>query len=188
MFTLAAWLSRCFPNWLFSQMLLKPSQPGEAVHLLPSDLAILMGAQTGDHHYSFFVAVVISMTTTLGGDILGKYRGRSVLSLLCKLSMEPDTCVRKTESSFSARIQRSPGRQVRPRHDAGLGDIGWYQRYAVGRFLLADAAGCTLWVGSYLGLGWLFHKQVDKIIAALGLYGRGAAADHFGAALPLLCL
>jgi hypothetical protein len=44
----------------------------------------------------------------------------------------------------------------------------------LGRFLIADTAGCTLWAAAYLGLGWLFHKQVDKIIASLGLYGRGA--------------
>ncbi len=142
-------------------------------------LFLLMGAQAGDHHYSFFLSVMISMTTTLFGDILwyhiGKYRGRSVLSLLCKLSIEPDTCVRKTESSFSTRGSDAlliakfvPGMTLVSVTLAGISGMPF------GRFLLADAAGCTLWVGSYLGLGWLFHKQVDKIIAALGLYGRGA--------------
>jgi membrane protein DedA with SNARE-associated domain len=147
---------------------------------IPVDpLFLLMGAQAGDHRYSFFASLVIAMVPTLLGDILwyhiGKYRGQSVLSLLCRLSLEPDTCVRKTESSFSARGSNAllfakfvPGMTLVSVTLAGI------SRMPFGRFLLADAAGCTLWAASYLGLGWLFHKQVDKIIAALGLYGRGA--------------
>jgi membrane protein DedA with SNARE-associated domain len=142
-------------------------------------LFLLMGAQAGDQRYSFLLALVISMAPALFGDILwyhiGKYRGRSVLSLLCKLSMEPDTCVRKTESSFSTRGSNAlliakfvPGMTLVSVTLAGI------SRMPLGRFLIADTAGCTLWAAAYLGLGWLFHKQVDKIIASLGLYGRGA--------------
>ncbi len=147
---------------------------------IPVDpLFLLMGAQTGDSHYSFFVSVITSMVPALLGDVLwyhiGKYRGRSVLNLLCKLSLEPDTCVRKTESSFSSRGSNAllfakfvPGMTLVSVTLAGI------SRMPFGRFLLADAAGCALWAGSYLGLGWLFHKQVDGIIAALGLYGARA--------------
>ncbi len=75
---------------------------------IPVDpLFLLMGAQAGDHHYSFFLSVMAALWPALLGDMLwyqiGKYRGRSVLKLLCKLSLEPDTCVRKTESTFSTR-------------------------------------------------------------------------------------
>ena len=140
---------------------------------------LLMGAQAGDGHYSFFLAVISALIPALVGDILwyqiGKYRGRSVLSLLCKLSLEPDTCVRKTESSFSARGSNAllfskfiPGMSLVSVTLAGI------SRMPFGRFVLADAAGCTLWVSAYLALGWLFHKQVDTIISSLGLYGRGA--------------
>jgi membrane protein DedA with SNARE-associated domain len=140
---------------------------------------LLMGAQTGDHHYSFFLSMVVALAPSLAGDILwyqiGKYRGRSVLSLLCKLSLEPDTCVRKTEGMFSARGSNAllfakfvPGMTLVSVTLAGISGMPF------ARFLLADAAGCILWAGAYLGLGWLFHKEVDKIIASLGLYGRGA--------------
>jgi hypothetical protein len=83
--------------------------------------------------------------------------------------------VRKTESSFSSRGANAllfakfvPGMTLVSVTLAGISGMPF------GRFLLADAAGCTLWVGSYLGLGWLFHKQVDRVIAALGLYGGRA--------------
>lgn len=140
---------------------------------------LLMGAQTGDHHYSFFLSMLVALAPSLAGDILwyqiGKSRGRSVLSLLCKLSLEPDTCVRKTEGMFSARGANAllfakfvPGMTLVSVTLAGISGM------AFSSFLIADAAGCILWAGAYLGLGWLFHKEVDKIIASLGLYGRGA--------------
>jgi membrane protein DedA with SNARE-associated domain len=149
---------------------------------IPVDpMFLLMGAQTGDHRYSFFLSMLVVLAPSLLGDLLwyqiGKYRGRSVLSLLCKLSLEPDTCVRKTEGLFSSRGSNAllfakfvPGMTLVSVTLAGI------SRMPVWRFLLADAAGCTLWAGAYLGLGWLFHKQVDKIIVLLGLYGRRAGA------------
>jgi membrane protein DedA with SNARE-associated domain len=147
---------------------------------IPVDpLFLLMGAQSGDHHYSFFVSVLLATAPALLGDIMwfhiGRRRGRTVINLLCKLSLEPDTCVRKTEGLFSARGANAllfakfvPGVTLISVTLAGISGMSFV------RFLLADAAGCILWSGSYLGLGWLFHKQVDKIIESLGLYGRGA--------------
>ncbi len=147
---------------------------------IPVDpLFLLMGAQTGDHRYSFFLSILTAMVPALLGDILwyqiGKHKGRSVLGLLCKLSLEPDTCVRRTESAFSTRGSDAllfskfvPGMSLASVTLAGI------SRMPFSRFLLADAAGCTIWAGAYLGLGWLFHKQVDTIINSLGLYGRRA--------------
>jgi membrane protein DedA with SNARE-associated domain len=140
---------------------------------------LLMGAQAGDHHYSFFLSLLVALVPAVLGDIIwyhvGKYKGRSVLSLLCKLSLEPDTCVRKTETSFSARGSNAllfskfvPGMSLVSVTLAGISGMPF------GRFLLANAAGCALWVSAYLAAGWLFHKQVDTLINALGLYGRRA--------------
>jgi membrane protein DedA with SNARE-associated domain len=68
---------------------------------------LLMGALTGDHRYSFFLSLISALLPAVLGDLvwyqIGRYRGRSVLSLLCKLSLEPDTCVRKTEGMFAER-------------------------------------------------------------------------------------
>ena len=147
---------------------------------IPVDpLFLLMGAQAGDHRYSFFLSVITALIPALLGDILwyqiGKHKGGSVLGLLCRLSLEPDTCVRKTETAFSSRGSNAllfskfvPGMGLASVTLAGI------SRMPFSRFLLADAAGCFLWASSYLGLGWLFHKQVDTIIGLLGLYGRRA--------------
>ncbi len=147
---------------------------------LPADpLLLLMGALVGNHQYSFSASLLIAVIATLIGDILwyelGRFRGRWVLGFLCKLSLEPDTCVRKTEARFAKRgagallfAKFIPGMGLLSVSLAGISGIRYWL------FLLADTAGCTLWAGSYLLLGRIFHREVDFLITWLGLFGRRA--------------
>jgi len=147
---------------------------------LPADpVFLLMGALVGNGQYSFMASLLIAVMATLIGDTLwyelGRFRGRWVLGFLCKLSLEPDTCVRKTEARFAKRgagallfAKFIPGMGLLSVSLAGISGIRYWL------FLLADAAGCMLWAGSYLLLGRIFHREVDFLIAALGLLGRRA--------------
>jgi len=147
---------------------------------MPADpIFVLMGALSGNHQYSFFICLFLSIAGTLIGDVLwyalGRTRGRRVLGFLCKLSLEPDTCVRKTESRFS---KRGAAALLVSKFVPGIGllsvSLAGISRIRIGRFLLADAAGCALWSGSYLLLGVIFHRQLDKLLEWLGLFGRRA--------------
>ncbi|MBV8809421.1 MAG: VTT domain-containing protein [Acidobacteriaceae bacterium] len=147
---------------------------------LPADpLFLLMGALAGNGQYSFSASLLIAVIATLIGDILwyqlGRFRGRWVLGFLCKLSLEPDTCVRKTEARF---VKRGAGALVFAKFIPGMGllsvSLAGISRIRCWLFLVADAVGCTLWAGSYLLLGRIFHRQVDFLIAWLGLFGRRA--------------
>ena len=108
---------------------------------------------------------------------LGRRKGRSVLDLLCKLSIEPDTCVRKTEDTFSRRgpvallfVKFLPGLSLVSVALAGVTDMPFW------KFLGLNAAGSALWIGSYLTVGMIFHHEVDAIIAWLGLFGQRAGS------------
>jgi membrane protein DedA with SNARE-associated domain len=147
---------------------------------IPADpLLLLMGAMVGDHRYSFAASLLSAVTAALIGDIvwyeIGRFRGRSILGLLCKLTLEPDTCVRKTETAFAERgagallfAKFVPGMSLLSVSLAGVSKMGYW------RFLLADTAGCVLWASAYLLLGRIFHHQVDDLILWLGLFGRRA--------------
>jgi len=147
---------------------------------IPADpLFLFMGAMVGDHRYSFLTSLTAALLAGLIGDYFwyqfGRVKGRSVLGLLCKLSLEPDTCVRKTESLFAKRGARTllfskfvPGTSLISTALAGVTKMPRW------RFLLADAAGCALWVSAYLLLGLIFHHQVDAVVFWLGLFGRRA--------------
>jgi membrane protein DedA with SNARE-associated domain len=147
---------------------------------IPADpLLLLMGAMVGNHDYVFLTSLLTAMLAALLGDVLwyevGRFRGRSVLGLLCKLSLEPDSCVRKTEAAFARRgagallfAKFVPGMSLVSVSLAGISRMRYWQ------FLLADAAGCGLWAGAYLFVGSIFHRQVDSLILLLGLFGRRA--------------
>ena len=147
---------------------------------LPADpLLLIMGALIGGHLYGFWPSLVLAGTAALIADTiwfeLGRARGRSVLGLLCKFSLEPDTCVRRTETSFARRGARA---LLFAKFIPGMGlvamPLSGMIRMPRLRFFLFDASGVTLWALLYLFLGFLFHRQVDAIIVALGLLGRRA--------------
>jgi membrane protein DedA with SNARE-associated domain len=147
---------------------------------IPADpLLLVMGALVGDHRYSFLKSLTTAVLACLTGDCLwyqfGRLKGRSVLGLLCKLTLEPDTCVRKTESMFAKRGARTllfskfiPGTSLLSTALAGVTKMPPW------RFVLADTAGCTLWASAYLLVGLIFHHQVDEVVLWLGLFGHRA--------------
>lgn len=147
---------------------------------VPADpLLLLMGALTRDGDYRFLFAMLLGITAALIGDLMwyeiGRWKGRSVLALLCRMSIEPDTCVRNTEAGFAKRgawtllfAKFVPGVSLISMPLAGA------IRMARWRFFLADAAGSAIWVSAYMLAGFLLHRQVEKVIQLLGLFGSRA--------------
>lgn len=147
---------------------------------LPADpMLLVMGALVGTHDYKFLSALLISVSAALVGDVfwysLGWYNGRSVLGLLCRLSLEPDTCVRKTESAFT---KRGPAALLIAKFVPGISilsiALAGVTKMPTWKFLSFDVAGCLLWTSSYLLVGRIFSREVEDVIAWLGLFGRRA--------------
>jgi len=95
---------------------------------------------------------------------LGRVRGIKILHLLCKISLEPDSCVRRTEGVFSKQGARSllvakflPGLSTVAPPLAGI----FHMRPR--RFFLFDACGSLLWAGTFLGLGYVFSGEIERI-------------------------
>ena len=63
------------------------------------------GALAGAGKMDLGLAILLSITACMAGDVvwyeLGRRRGRQALSLLCRISLEPDFCVRRTENFFT---------------------------------------------------------------------------------------
>src|SRR5437899_13060549 len=62
------------------------------------------GALAGAGQMNLGMAVGLSVAACFVGDFiwyyLGRYRGRHVLNLLCLISLEPDSCIRRPETFF----------------------------------------------------------------------------------------
>jgi membrane protein DedA with SNARE-associated domain len=147
---------------------------------IPADpFLLIMGALVGDHHYNFFRALLVALIPSILADYtwyeIGRYKGNSVLRLLCRLTIEPDTCVRSAENTFTKRGMATlyiakfvPGMSLISMPMAGV--IGMSRR----RFLIADAIGCMLWISAYMLVGVLFHRQVESLIVKIGFFGQRA--------------
>jgi membrane protein DedA with SNARE-associated domain/rhodanese-related sulfurtransferase len=147
---------------------------------IPADpLLLIMGALVGDHHYGLGGAFMAALVPAVAADYMwyevGRMKGSSVLRLLCRITIEPDTCVRTAETTFTRRGVKTlyfakfvPGLSLISMPMAGI--IGMSRR----RFLVADTIGCGLWVSAYMLTGVLFHRYVESLIVQLGFFGQRA--------------
>jgi membrane protein DedA with SNARE-associated domain len=122
------------------------------------------------------IAIVCCTAAALIADSiwfeLGRWRGRGILRLLCRVSLEPDSCVRQTENAFVKYGMKSlliakfiPGLNTVAAPLAGNSGS------SLGRFLLYDAAGAALWSGFYIALGFFFSAQVEMLLAYASTMG-----------------
>jgi membrane protein DedA with SNARE-associated domain len=145
-------------------------------------LLLAAGALAGSHRLSLGWLVTFAVLACLIADAawyhLGRVRGYSILRLLCRISLEPDSCVRRTHDRYA----RQGGRALLvAKFVPGLGTaaapLAGLLRMALPRFLAWDTAGSILWATSYLGAGYLFSRELDRV---------GRYALRMGAGLVLL--
>jgi membrane protein DedA with SNARE-associated domain len=107
---------------------------------------------------------------------IGRARGRSVLRLLCRISLEPDSCVRTTSDSFA---RRGPATLLFSKFVPGLQTIAPPLAGASGmsrlRFLAFDLPGAAIWAASFLAAGALLADQIQTVLAALADVGGQVA-------------
>jgi membrane protein DedA with SNARE-associated domain len=150
---------------------------------------LAMGAMVGAGRFSFAGVLAISVGACLLADFawyrLGRWRGARVLNFLCRISLEPDSCVRTAENRLSSGGAQAllvakflPGFSTAAPPVAGL--IGM----RVSRFLWWDGLGAILWSATYISLGWLFSDQLERVMRAVADVG-GRAFFVAGAALAL---
>jgi len=154
---------------------------------LPATPVLLaVGALAGLGRLSFWQAFALSLVASLAADSLwywlGRTRGYTVLKLLCRISLEPDSCVRQTQNVFSRLGAKAllfakfvPGLSTAAPPMAGL------FRMPLWRFLLADGAGASLWVCAFTLLGYLLREQLELLADYAMRLGRWLGIGIVGA-------
>jgi len=149
---------------VFSVALLE--QLGLPIPLAP--ILLLAGAVAASGNLNFALVVVFAVLAALIGDTiwyyLGKKKGRSVLKMLCHMSLSPETCVRKTEDSFLKYGMNSllfakfvPGLNTIAPPMAGLVGSRFYA------FFIRDLAGALIYILAFLIPGYLFEKRIFQV-------------------------
>lgn len=125
------------------------------------NLAALIGA-----------AVAGSVIADNGWYWLGRTRGRRVLGFLCKLSFSPDSCVRETETLF---VRVGPSALLFAKFIPALGNVtialAGITRVPFAIFLPLEIAGATIYLGTPILLGWIFHNAVSQLLDTLERMG-----------------
>lgn len=133
-------------------------------------------------------AIVASVFADWLWYLAGRAFGYRVLAGLCKLSINPGSCVSQTEARF---VRWGLGSLVVAKFIPGFSTvappIAGSLRMRLPGFLLAAATGAALWAGAALGAGWLLRREVQTVVAALDRQGgsvmllaTGAIALWFG--------
>ncbi len=108
------------------------------------------------------LAAILADTIWFG---LGRQRGRQVLRLVCRLSLEPDSCVRQTEGIFSKYgMSCLLVSKFIPGLNAVAAPLAGHSKTSYFSFALYDGLGALIWSGAYLALGYLFSEQLEDVL------------------------
>ena len=120
-------------------------------------------AKTGSMALPQIIALSV-FASMLGHSVwfwAGRKHGGAVLRLICRISIEPDSCVRRTEDLFTRHGGRAlvaapwvPGLAVVAPPLAGMSGMTWK------RFLALDALGALGWASLYAIVGFVFGDQI----------------------------
>lgn len=139
-------------------------------------LLLVCGALVKSGHLAAAPSVFFGVLACLIADgawfQIGRSRGAKVLGFLCRMALEPDSCVRQTENGFVRYGLRFllvakfiPGMNALAAPLAGSSRAGWSP------FLLFDTLGAAFFVSSWGIVGYLFSGQLDAIGNVAGRAG-----------------
>jgi membrane protein DedA with SNARE-associated domain/rhodanese-related sulfurtransferase len=144
-------------------------------------ILIVMGALA--HTGEFRVPGVLgsALAGSFSADVLwyqlGRRYGRAVLNLMCRISLEPDYCVRRAEDAFAKRgawtllfVKFIPGLNAATVPLTGMIRISGL------RFLAFDITGILLWSGTYVSLGYIFSRQIELVLQRISDIGGSILA------------
>lgn len=160
-------------------------QVGLPVPALPFLFAA--GALVGTGQMALGVAVGSAVLAALLGDQLwyelGRRRGRRVLNWLCRISLEPTSCVRRTEEFFARHGVHS---LIVAKFIPGLSTIAPPLAGIIGlrmpEYLLYNGLGTILWVSTGIGLGYAFSDRLEEAVSVVAHLGPTIALILVGTA------
>jgi membrane protein DedA with SNARE-associated domain len=154
----------------------------EAIGLpFPAALALVAaGAAAASHTLSVPGVLLAAMVALLIGDTaqfwLGRYSGWALLGFLCRVSMNPETCILRSAESF---YKRGKATLVIAKFIPGINTmaapLAGSMKMRFGQFLRLDFAGALLYSVTYLAVGYLSR---DFLAATLnGFHAAGRAME-----------
>jgi membrane protein DedA with SNARE-associated domain len=145
---------------------------------VPAALAMLIaGAAAGRGDLVPGLAVGSALSAMLLGDtilfFLGRHTGWWLLGLLCRFSLNPESCILRSADSFYRR-----GRTLLlfakfvPGINSMAPPVAGSMNMRLRQFLGLDFIGASLYVGAYLTVGFLFSDAIETLTRGYRTFGR----------------
>ena len=160
---------------VFANVLL--AQGGIPIPALP--ILVVAGAFVSQGEIALAPLLLVSVVASLIGDVLwyaaGRRYGYGVLRTLCRVAIEPDSCVKQTETIFERWGAPS---LVLAKYVPGFSTVApplaGTMRVGLAAFLGYSALAALLWAGLPIALGAVFHAEVEHALGWLADMGTGA--------------
>ena len=155
------------------------------VPLTSTPLLVVTGALAQQGQLSPALLLGVAVAASLLGDtpwyFAGRRFGYRVLNTLCRIAIEPDSCVKQTENIFERWGAPSLlAAKFIPGFSTVAPPLAGTMRLPLGPFLAYSAVGAALWVGTAIGIGMYFHSEIDSVLAWLDESGPGVVAAIAG--------
>lgn len=142
-------------------------------------VTIATAALAVDSDESLLAILAVATLAALLADLLwyacGRRFGASVLRLMCKLSLSPDSCVGLSQRAYGRWGSHS---LIVSKYVPGLAAVATTLAGETGtslrRFILFDGIGAMLWAGGAIALGAIFHEAVEDVLLTLEQLGHYA--------------
>jgi membrane protein DedA with SNARE-associated domain/rhodanese-related sulfurtransferase len=138
---------------------------------------VLAAGESARGHLSPFAVFGGSLAAMVGGDalmyLLGRKTGWWLLGMLCRISLNPESCVVTSADTFHRRgrsllvvAKFLPGINTMASPLAGSMHMRWRS------FLWLDTAGSVLYIGAYFAVGFLCSDAVAGVIRFYERFGH----------------
>jgi membrane protein DedA with SNARE-associated domain/rhodanese-related sulfurtransferase len=138
---------------------------------------LVAAALAADSDYRPYQIVAVAVLAALTADLLwyraARRLGYRVLGTLCRVSLSPDSCVRRTHSLFT---RYGPASLAFAKFVPGFGllatALAGASRTPLRTFVVFDAIGALLWSGLAVILGVMFRTAIGDVLAVLSNLGE----------------
>jgi membrane protein DedA with SNARE-associated domain len=162
---------------VFANVLL--TQSGVPVPAVP--ILIVAGAFVTQGQIAPAPLILVTVAASLIGDTLwylaGRRYGYRILRTLCRVAIEPDSCVKQTETIFER--WGAPSLMLAkyiPGFSTVAPPLSGAMRVGLPAFLAYSVVAAVLWAGLPIALGAVFHAEVELALEWIGSMGTGALA------------
>jgi membrane protein DedA with SNARE-associated domain/rhodanese-related sulfurtransferase len=148
------------PLWVFAEQL--------GVPIPAAPILLVAGAIAGTGRMNLAFLTALALAGALTADLIwyhvGYAHGSRALGRLCRVCLEPDSCVRRVKNLLEKHGLRSllvakfvPGLNAMAAPVAGTIRIPWWQ------FVAVDSMGIIIWVSTFELLGFVLWKQLESL-------------------------